>query len=178
MTRLRIITAATLGVMMALAPASGFADPGNGKGNGRHHVRVETRDIVIERDRDRHRDYDHDRHGDRDRERRHDRGIVYANCPPGLAKKNPPCIPPGQVRRDHDDRDHDDWGRDRDHRHIRVGDVLDWDDVHIIRDPGLYGLGNPPYGNRYAIVDGQLVRVESDTGRLLSIIRLVNAILD
>lgn len=23
---------------------------------------------------------------------------TYANCPPGLAKKNPPCIPPGQVR--------------------------------------------------------------------------------
>lgn len=26
------------------------------------------------------------------------RGMTYQNCPPGLAKKNPPCIPPGQVR--------------------------------------------------------------------------------
>ena len=23
--------------------------------------------------------------------------VDFANCPPGLAKKNPPCVPPGQV---------------------------------------------------------------------------------
>lgn len=167
MTKLRRITAAALGVMMALAPVGGFAKDnhpgkghgnGNGNGNGRHHVRVAPRDIVVI---------------DRDRDQlvRTNRGIVVANCPPGLAKKNPPCVPPGHARRGHGDRDHD-------HHDLAVGDVLDWDDIHLIRQPGLYGLGDPPGGNRYAIVDGRLVRVESETGRLLSIIRLVNAILD
>ena len=153
MTKLRMMTAAALGVMMALAPVSGFADPGNGKGNGHKKARVEHSVVVIDRDRD--------------RVVSRDRDIVVANCPPGLAKKNPPCIPPGQARRGNGE-----------HRGLSVGDVLDWDDIHIVNQPGLYGLGNPPDGNRYAIVDGRLVRVESETGRLLSIIRLVNAILD
>ena len=26
-------------------------------------------------------------------------GVDFAKCPPGLAKKNPPCVPPGQARR-------------------------------------------------------------------------------
>ena len=26
------------------------------------------------------------------------RGNDAQNCPPGLAKKNPPCVPPGQAR--------------------------------------------------------------------------------
>jgi hypothetical protein len=73
--------------------------PGNGNrgrnddaGRGREH---DSRLVVID-DRGR---------GARDREvvRARDfaaipvRGLV-AGCPPGLAKKNPPCVPPGQVR--------------------------------------------------------------------------------
>ena len=79
-----------------------------------------------------------------------------ASCPPGLAKKDPACIPPGQARKH-------DW---------RVGDSIDWDDVHVITRPGLYGLGDPPSGQRYAIVDGRLVRVVRETSRILSVVRL------
>lgn len=82
------------------------------------------------------------------------------NCPPGLAKKSPACVPPGQAKK---------WG---------VGDIIDWDNVHIVTQPGYYGLSTPPRGDRYAIIDGQLVRVNRDSGQILSILRLVDAILD
>ncbi|TRW97245.1 RcnB family protein [Paracoccus sp. M683] len=148
MTKRRLMTAALLGVTMIVAPVSSFAKENN-QGNGRGHdrdrdVRVEVRDGQILRAQ---------------------RPIVVANCPPGLAKKSPACVPPGQARRGGNNG-------------IVIGDVLDLDDIHVITQPGLYGLGDPPRGNRYAIIDGQLVRVDSDTGRLLSFIRLVNAILD
>ena len=86
-----------------------------------------------------------------------DRGV---RCPPGLAKKSPACIPPGQAR------------------NTLVGRVLDWDDVHVIRKPGLYGLAQAPEGQRYAIVDGRLVRIDAGTAKVLSVIRGVEAILD
>lgn len=146
MTKLSMISAAMLGVTMAVAPLSAFAKdnhPGKGKGHNKQ-VRIESRDAPVVR---------------------HDHTIVVANCPPGLAKKDPACVPPGQAKKGL-------------HREVAVGDIYDLDDIHIITRPGLYGLGEPPEGNRYAIVDGRLVRVDSETGRLLSIIRLVNAILD
>lgn len=89
---------------------------------------------------------------------------VSGNCPPGLAKKSPACVPPGQAKK-HDIR-------------LGIGDLIDWNDVHVVTRPGRYGLSMPPSGNRYAIVDGQLVRVNEDSGKILSILRLVDAILD
>ena len=81
-------------------------------------------------------------------------------CPPGLAKKSPACVPPGQARNG------------------LVGRVVDWRDVHVVRKPGLYGLAQAPSGQNYAIVDGRLVRIDSRTAKVLSIIRTVDAILD
>lgn len=83
-----------------------------------------------------------------------------APCPPGLAKKSPACVPPGQARP------------------RLVGRVVDWRDVHLVRKPGLYGLAQAPSGQNYAIIDGRLVRIESRTAKILSVIRTVDAILD
>lgn len=89
--------------------------------------------------------------------------VLYAqNCPPGLAKKSLPCIPPGQAKKSP----------------IRVGDVIDLGSVHVVTRPGAYGLSVPPAGDSYAIVDKRLVRVDSDSGKILSILRLIDAILD
>ncbi|HHW33010.1 MAG TPA: hypothetical protein GXX24_02540 [Paracoccus solventivorans] len=113
----------------------------------------------------------HRRHADRD-DRRHDHRhdkrdddwrrtpAAVAHCPPGLAKKSPSCIPPGQAKR------------------LRVGSVLDWNRAHLVRQPGLYGLAGAPDGQRYAIVDGQLLRVDAGTAKVLAVIRAVEAILD
>lgn len=84
-----------------------------------------------------------------------------AACPPGLAKKTPDCVPPGQAKKAY-----------------RVGDVISWDDVHVVSQPGYYGLSTPPTGDRYAIVNGQLVRVDEESRQILSILRMVEAILD
>ena len=90
-------------------------------------------------------------------------GTAVANaghCPPGLAKTSPACVPPGQAR------------------HGLVGRVLDRDRIHYVRKPGLYGLAEAPDGQRYAIVDGRLVRIDARTAKVLSVIRAVDAILD
>jgi len=55
------------------------------------------------------------------------RGLV-AGCPPGLAKKNPPCVPPGQVRSPFRSFDRPDfWG-------LRIGDGrYRYDDGYLVR---------------------------------------------
>ena len=89
--------------------------------------------------------------------------VLYVqNCPPGLARKSPSCVPPGQAKKSG----------------LRVGDVIDLGSAHIVTRPGAYGLSTPPAGDRYAIVDGRLVRVDPDSGKVLSILRLIDAILD
>ena len=55
-------------------------------------------------------------------------------CPPGLAKRNPPCIPPGLARLHRGDnlrghnydriRDYDRYGLDRRHSYYRVGELI------------------------------------------------------
>ncbi|SHL79386.1 hypothetical protein SAMN05444389_101384 [Paracoccus solventivorans] len=121
-----------------------------------------------DRDEDRRPHRRHDDRDDRQHDHRHDKRdddwrrapATVMHCPPGLAKKSPSCIPPGQAKR------------------LRVGSVLDWNRAHLVRRPGLYGLAGAPDGQRYAIVDGQLVRVDSGTAKVLAVIRAVEAILD
>jgi hypothetical protein len=67
------------------------------------------------------------------------RGLIDG-CPPGLAKKNPPCVPPGQVR-----------GNDR--------DLFRWD------RPDFWGLRGLSDG-RYFYDDGYLVRYAPSGGIL------------
>jgi hypothetical protein len=84
-------------------------------------------------------------------------GMAVA-CPPGLAKKDPPCIPPGQVRRGGDDD------------HVGRGDLVYLDDY------ARHGLPGLPYGQRYAVVDGQIVVIDADTYEVLQLIRVFTAL--
>lgn len=132
--RLECILAAAL--LAFTQPALAEKPAHAGKDNGRGHAAVRPRDLP-------------------------QRAVVRtADCPPGLAKKSPTCVPPGQAR------------------HGLVGRVVDWDRIHVVRKPGLYGLAEAPSGQRYAIVDGRLVRIDSNTAKVLSVIRAVEAILD
>jgi hypothetical protein len=130
------------------------------------------------------------------------------HCPPGLAKKNPPCVPPGLARRggsDHgndwrdddwrdddwrdDDWRDDDW-RDGDYRdgyqdgyrdgyRIAVGDILREGDYRLVRNPPLFGL--PAYGPdawRYYLVRDMIVRADPGTRRVLAVVGLVDALLN
>jgi len=57
-------------------------------------------------------------------------GYVPGNCPPGLAKKNPPCIPPGQAKKARIGDYYYDYDYVRVHRSdprydfFRIGDIV------------------------------------------------------
>lgn len=81
-----------------------------------------------------------------------------AHCPPGLAKKNPPCVPPGQV------------GKAR----YRVGDRITGDYI-LIRDPGRYRLD--PNQTYYRVGD-YVYRVDRDTRKVLDFLGAAAALLN
>lgn len=59
-----------------------------------------------------------------------------------------------------------------------VGDKLAAGEVHIITNPGRYGLGPPPSGSAYAVAHGMLIRIDPKSGQVLSILRAQSQILD
>lgn len=71
-------------------------------------------------------------------------------CPPGLAKKAVPCVPPGQARK---------WQVGE-----RIPGTTPW---YEVRDYDRYDLPVPPDGSRYVLIDNDLVRVAIATGIIL-----------
>ncbi|MEZ5797154.1 MAG: excinuclease ABC subunit A [Paracoccaceae bacterium] len=88
-------------------------------------------------------------------------------CPPGLAKKDPACIPPGQAKK---------MARDDDHvRYVyRIGDTIRNGYV-VLDDPRHYGL-DPRH--TYWRVGDSLFRVNPDTGRVLATLGLLSQLLN
>lgn len=78
------------------------------------------------------------------------------DCPPGLAKKNPPCVPPGQARK---------YGR---------GDVIHGD-YWIIRNPRRFGLDGD---ETYYRVGEYVYRVDRETREVLDLIGAVARVLN
>ena len=100
-------------------------------------------------------------------------GVAFADakgCPPGLAKKNPPCVPPGQAKKGV--TPHQWVHRDR------IGDVVDRDGLIILDDFPRYDLPALPYGQRYAVVDDQIVVIDGESYRILQLIRAFTALVD
>ena len=89
-------------------------------------------------------------------------------CPPGLAKKNPPCVPPGQAKRGV--TGHQWQGRDQ------IGDVVNRDDLIFLDDYGLYDLPPLRNGQRYAVVNDQIVVIDAETFAILQLIRVFTAL--
>lgn len=90
-----------------------------------------------------------------------------ADCPPGLAKKDPPCIPPGQAKKY---RHGDDGWRERDRW---VGRRID-DRYDRLRDPDRYRLD--PRGTHLVRNDGWVVRVDPETRKVLNLIGAIDAL--
>lgn len=89
-------------------------------------------------------------------------------CPPGLAKKDPPCVPPGQVGKS--------WTPDRIYvqgDRIRGDYVLipqaEWDDLALT-----------PYddGTVYVVIDNQIVRVRESNLVVIEPIRILEDVLN
>jgi hypothetical protein len=79
--------------------------------------------------------------------------VDFTSCPPGLAKKNPPCVPPGQARK---------AGIDP----FKTGDRLP-DGRIIALDPGLFGRDDNIYYARYG---DTLYRIARDSGQVVTVI--------
>ena len=85
----------------------------------------------------------------------------FGNCPPGLAKKNPPCIPPGQAKKIYG-----------------IGDRYYNDDYLTDYDRYRYGLPRLPYGQSYYRVGDSLLRVDDETREVLELIEALFRVLD
>jgi len=83
------------------------------------------------------------------------KAVGVGGCPPGLAKKNPPCVPPGQARS----------------HGYRIGDLFDILRHDRLKDPWKYGLsGSGPYyrlGNEY-------IRVDPESSIVLEFLKLLD----
>lgn len=79
------------------------------------------------------------------------------HCPPGLAKKNPPCVPPGQAKK---------WN---------LGDRYDGDWRPI--DWWRYDLPRPRPDEHWIRVGDVILKVDDETRAILDIVRLTTAIL-
>ena len=84
-------------------------------------------------------------------------------CPPGLAKKDPPCVPPGLAKKGVTVRD---WHK---------GDRFDgrWEPV----DWRHYELSRPRRDETWVRVGDVILRVNDETRVILDILRLTEAIL-
>ncbi len=150
---LSVIVAALLATMLSAGPA--FAKPdhddnGGGNGKGKHGKA--------------HKEDKHDKHGRNEVRaaplpvggyfQEPQRGYVrdyYATeyskgrCPPGLAKKNNGCMPPGQAKK---------W---------REGQPLRGVTWYAVPQPLVTRLGPPPAGHRYVRVDSDILLVTLGT---------------
>lgn len=110
-----------------------------------------------------------------------DQLLTYRNCPPGLAKKDPPCVPPGLAKKGvtyeewvtYDDKRLDEIYLDQRSGYLDQDAVLD-DDILLLNSTqiaSLYGLRPAPAGNRYGLIDGQPVLLTDEDNRLLLSIR-------
>ncbi len=98
--------------------------------------------------------------------------LTYRNCPPGLAKKDPPCVPPGLAKKGvtyeqwvaYDEDRLDDLYLEQRGQYLDRDVVLDDDSLLLSSDQiaALYGLRSAPTGTRYALIDGQPVLLNND----------------
>ncbi|HQY43774.1 MAG TPA: hypothetical protein PK450_06300 [Paracoccaceae bacterium] len=91
-------------------------------------------------------------------------GQGEAHCPPGLAKKSVPCVPPGQVKSSNHG-----W---------QSGDYFDEDEAHWITRPDLYDLRPLPAGQRYVVIGNRIYVVNESSYQIMSVLNAVSAILD
>lgn len=86
------------------------------------------------------------------------------HCPPGLAKKSPACVPPGQAKKRRDPR--------------RGDRIDDYDDYAWLQDYDRYDLPRLPRGQRYYVLNGRVYVVDQSTYEILDLVRAVGAVLN
>ena len=103
------------------------------------------------------------------------------SCPPGLAKKAVPCVPPGQAKKwDDGDRGHEEeHDHDRHHTDWHAGDRVRDDYVLIPRaEWERLRLRDYRDGSRYLQVDNQILRVAGDALIVIEAVRILDRVLN
>ena len=159
MRRIALHTSYALAILIAGTLAAGpvLADKPAWAGNGNKHEKNDKRDEGRDQDRDsqgrkggghfsdEHRQVVREYYGEQFRTGR---------CPPGLAKKNNGCMPPGQAKK---------W---------RVGRPLPRDVIYYDVPPALVvQIGRPPSGYRYVRVAGDILMIAIGTGMVVDAIQ-------
>jgi Ni/Co efflux regulator RcnB len=155
---LAVVIGGLLGAGPVMADKPSWAGSGKGKG---HNDRSERRDD----NKGGHRgDNDRDGHSDR-RGHFEERHTVLVReyyteqpragrCPPGLAKKNNGCMPPGQAKK---------W---------KVGRPLPREVVYYeVPRPLVMQIGPPPAGHRYVRVASDILMIAIGTGMVVDAIQ-------
>lgn len=150
--------AAAIALSILIAPAAVLAEKGGKHGKGKDDVRHETRQ------ESRHETGKSNdgvrvefRFGDDDRRVVRDYYGVQArggNCPPGLAKKNNGCLPPGQAKK---------WAMGR----PLPRDVVYYDLPHDL----IVRLPPPPMGHRYVQVAGDVLLIAVGTSMVVDAVQ-------
>ena len=156
-----------------LATGTAWADKPSWAGGGKDRYEREDRDDRHDHDRDHdrdedrrdrgRRDHDDDRRGGFDNDHRgmirdyYGQEFRRGNCPPGLAKKNNGCLPPGQAKK---------WAMGR----PLPRDVLIYDfPPDLLRQ-----LGRTPEGYRYVRVASDILMVAVGTNMVVDAITDLN----
>ena len=152
----RIVALAITSLLVAgpvFSKGKGDDDSDNGKGNRAHSQKFEAK-----RDKQEAKDY---KKADK-RERIVVREYYVQNysnskkCPPGLAKKNNGCMPPGQVRN---------WA---------VGQPVPRGvTVYAVPQPVIVQLPPAPFGYRYARIGGDIILVQQQSNLIVDIIQIL-----
>jgi Ni/Co efflux regulator RcnB len=138
-TRLALILVGLLAAAPAMADKPEWAGKGKGKGKGQDEARVAHF-------RDQHQTVLRDYYGEQYRSTQ--------SCPPGLAKKNNGCLPPGQAKK---------W---------QLGRPLPRDVVYYEVPPDLITrIGPPPPGYRYVRVGGDILLVKTEGAIIVDALR-------
>lgn len=85
-------------------------------------------------------------------------GQYKRNCPPGLAKKNPPCVPPGQAKKH------------------KVGSILPEGSFLSVPNDVVSLLTPPPPNGKYVRVDKNVYLINQGTRKVLEAIELFSSV--
>ncbi len=103
-------------------------------------------------------------------------------CPPGLAKKDNGCQPPGQAGKGWDGNgDQGAWQREHDDTIVyvlRPGDRYDRYPHERLYEEWRYNLPPLRPGERYEVINGQIVRVDENTATIMALIGLARDLLN
>ncbi len=103
-------------------------------------------------------------------------------CPPGLAKRDPPCVPPGQAKKGVTTEEWTGYTPEEYRRILRENDdVVAGVEVEVEEDLYLseaeiiqaFDLEPPEDGFHYAVIDGQIVRLDDEDYLLLQQLRTI-----